>query len=216
MSRSRSISAYLGRRRRVGVATGRYSRFVGLMKLVLPMSAVALAVLVIAWPYLTRGDSGLPIAFSSIKVDDAETVYMTNARYFGSDDKAQPFTVVAETVNREVGDPDTVHFTLPKAEIKLNDGAWMAFTAERGTLFQSEQELTFDGGVSIFSDTGYEFHTERAKIDLRTSVAHGSDPVEGRGPLGLLNAEGFHLDRDTGILRFEGGVRLVLTPKTGT
>lgn len=216
MTQSRSIGAFLGHRRQIVVASGRYSRFVGLMKVALPMSAAALAVLVIAWPYLTKGQAGLPIAFSSIKVEDSESVFMTNARYFGSDTNQQPFTVVAETVNRQIDDPDTVQFTLPRAEIQLESGSWMALAASRGTLYQSDQTLTLEGAVSIFSDEGYEFHTERAEIDLQTSIAHGSDPVEGEGPLGLLNAEGFRLDRDDGTLRFEGGVRLILQPKPGS
>lgn len=215
MTKSLLIGAFLGRRRRMVGDSGRYSRFVGLMKLVLPMSAVSLAALVIAWPYLTKGQAGLPIAFSSIEVDDDDSVFMTNARYFGEDESQQPFTVVADTVTREIGDPDTVRFTLPKAEIQLEDGAWMALAAEHGTLYQSDQMLTLSGAVSIFSDQGYEFHTERAELNLQTSVAHGNDPVEGQGPLGLLNAEGFSLDREDGTLRFEGGVRLILLPKPG-
>lgn len=216
MTKGRSIGAFLVRRRHVAVASGRYSRFVGLMKLVLPMSAVSLAVLVIAWPYLTKGQAGLPIAFSSIEVDDDDSVFMTNARYFGSDANDQPFTVVADTVNRQIDDPDTVQFTLPRAEIQLEDGAWMALAADRGTLLQNVQTLTLEGAVSIFSDEGYHFRTERAQIDLRTSIAHGSDPVAGDGPLGTLSAEGFRLDRSTGTLRFEGGVRLLLQPGPGS
>ncbi len=215
MTKGISIGAFLGRRRHVAVASGRYSRFVGLMKLVLPMSAASLAVLVIAWPYLTKGQAGLPIAFSSIKIDEDDSIFMTNARYFGSDANEQPFTVVADTVNRQIDDPDTVQFTLPRAEIQLEDGAWMALVADRGTLYQAEQTLTLEGAVSIFSDEGYQFHTESAQIDLRTSVAHGSDPVAGEGPLGFLKAEGFRLDRGDGTLRFEGGVRLILQPRPG-
>jgi lipopolysaccharide export system protein LptC len=216
MMKGRPFGAFLDRRRHVGSASGRYSRFVGLMKLVLPMSAVTLVVLVIAWPYLTKGHAGLPISFSSIEVDDGESIYMTNARYFGSDANEQPFTVVAEKVNRQSDDPDIVQFTLPKAEIQLDDGRWIALAANRGTLYQDKQTLTLDGAVSIFSDEGYEFHTERAEIDLHTNTAYGRDPVEGEGPLGLLNAEGFRLDRDDGRLRFEGGVRLVLQPASGS
>ena len=84
--------------------------------------------------------------------------------------------------------------------------------AERGTLRRSEQTLTLDGGVSVYSDDGYEFRTERAEIDLRARTARGDAPVEGQGPLGVLSAGGFYLG-DT--IRFEGRVRLVAYPKAG-
>ena len=216
MTRRRSIGEHFARRRRIVAISARYSRFVGLMKVVLPMSAVALAVLVVAWPYLAGREEGFHLSFADIGVDATEAVYMTNARFFGSDDKRQPISVTADSVTQEIGDPDTVRFILPKADILLENGDWLALTAERGTLHRAGQLLALDGGVNIFFDKGYEFRTERAEIDLRTRAARGDAPVEGQGPLGLLNASGFRLGDKGRTIHFDGRVRLVLYPNAGS
>lgn len=212
MTRRRSIGAHFAARRRRVVIGARYSRFVGLMKLVLPLSAAALAAVVVAWPYLAGRDTGFQLSFANVGIGPAETEYMTNARLLVSDGKDQPINVTADSVTQAADDPDMYHFILPKADILLASGAWIALTAERGTLRRSEQTLTLDGGVSVYSDDGYEFRTERAEIDLRARTARGDAPVEGQGPLGVLSAGGFYLG-DT--IRFEGRVRLVAYPKAG-
>ena len=69
-------------------------------------------------------------------------------------------------------------------------------------------------GVSVFSDSGYELRTQRARINLRTTEARGDSAVVGQGPLGVLNAAGFEV-RDHGrSVLFLGPVELVLYPKT--
>ncbi len=176
MTRRRSIGEQFARRRET-VVDGRYSRFVGLMKIALPMSAAALAVLVVAWPYLTGRDVGFNLSFTDIGTSAIEAVHMSNARLLGSDDEGQPFKVTAESVTQDAEDSDTVRFTSPKADILLENGAWLALTAARGTLHRAGQILVLDGAVELFFDEGYAFRTDRAEIDLRTRITHGDSPV---------------------------------------
>ncbi len=202
-------------RRRKIAASGRYSRFVGLMKWLLPLSAVALALLVVVWPYLGGQERGLPLSFTAIKSSTSDKLFMTNARFLGTDDRNQPYTVTADRVIQQAGDQDVVRFVNPKADIQLDNGSWVALTADRGVLRQSSEMLTLNGEVNVFSDTGFEFRTDRAKVDLRTKLASGDAPVVGQGPLGVLNATGFTLDRGGRTIRFKGRVKLVLYPKNG-
>ncbi len=211
-----TITERWGERRRKIAASGRYSRFVGLMKWLLPSIAVALALLVVIWPYLGEQDRGLPLSFAAIKSSVSDKLFMTNARFLGADDRNQPYTVTADEVVQEANDQDLVQFVNPKADIQLDDGSWVALTAKRGMLRQSADLLSLDGGVDVFSDSGFEFRTDRVKVDLRTKIASGDAPVEGQGPLGVLNATGFTLDRNGRTIRFKGRVKLVIYPKSGT
>ena len=43
----------------------RYSSFVGMMKLVLPLGAALLVFIVVAWPYLGGRDAGISLSFAS-------------------------------------------------------------------------------------------------------------------------------------------------------
>jgi lipopolysaccharide export system protein LptC len=70
--------------------------------------------------------------------------------------------------------------------------------------------------VNLFHDAGYELHTATATVDLGHNTARGTDPVEGHGPQGRIQAEGFEI-RGTGHeIVFTGKSQLNLrgaTPK---
>lgn len=217
-SRRRSIGERIASRRPIVGDSRHYTRFVGLMKWLLPLGAVALVALVVISPYLTGREDGVSFSFAALETTVDEALFMTNARLFGSaksESGKQPFTVTAESVRQESGEPDIVHFTLPKADITLDDGTWLALTADRGTLNREDQRLRLEGAVNIFSDEGFELRTEHAEVDLRARTAWGDKPVEGQGPFGMLNANRFRLDRTRRTMQFEGNVHFVLYPKTG-
>ncbi len=194
----------------------RYSRFVGMMKLVLPLSALALVAMVVAWPYLGANDDGIPLSFTSVGVGLDENVFMTNARYIGADDEDQPYTLTADQAAQDEDDPNLIRLTRPQADILLNEGSWLALTADSGILKREAETLALDGAVNIFSDQGYEFHTESALIDLGSKLAHGTVPVEAQGPFGTLNADSFRVLDGGRIIFFEGQVRMTLYPGAGT
>ncbi len=215
MTRRGSIGDYFARRSRIVNISVRYSRFVALMRVALPISAAALAVLVLAWPYLTGKDEGFHLTVTDVGIDTAEGVQMTNVRFFNSDGKGQPISVTAESVSQDQDDPDIVRFVLPAADIELEGGTWVALTAQRGAFHRTDQTLLLEGAVNLFSDEGYELRTERVEFDLRAKSARGDAAVEGQGPLGLLSAARFRFDNASGSIHFEGHVRMVIYPKAG-
>ncbi len=203
-------------RRRLAATGVGYSNFVGLMKVLLPTSAAVLTALVVAWPLLSGRDEGVPISFADVEFTGPETPLMSNARYLGTDGRDRPFSITADTVTQAAEDEDTIHFTAPKADMLLDDGTWVALTADRGTLHRATNTMELDGAVNIFSDEGYEFRTERAEIDIDANTAWGDRPIEGQGPLGTLNADTFRLDNAAGRLLFEGRVRMIIYPNVGS
>lgn len=195
--------------RRIGAG---YSQFVGLMKLVLPIIAAILIALVVIWPKLQPIEEGFRIGISSISPEEAENLYMVNARYMGLDERNQPFMITAEAATQANPESDLVVLELPKADIILADGVWLALAAESGAFHRTDQTLDLLGSVNLFHDAGYEFRTLSAHVDLPAGTAQGNDPVMGQGPFGILRAEGFRLfDKGARIL-FTGKARLVLYP----
>lgn len=215
MSAGRTFSERIARPSRIIAVSERYSRFVGLMKLMLPLSATALVVIVVSWPYLTGRDNGIPLSFASIGLGLDEKVFMTNARYMGSDDKDQPYTLIAERMAEEEGVEDAIRLTKPQADIMLNSGSWLALTADTGLLLQKAEQLTLEGKVNLFSDAGYEFRTSRVEINLGSKRAHGEEPIEGQGPFGELTADSFRFEEQGKIMFFKGHVRVILYPESG-
>jgi len=188
----------------------RYSHFVGLMKVLLPAVAAALILLVFAWPQFSFKDSRFRLGMARLSLDQADSLTMLNARYDGVDERSQPFSVTANMATQSRPDDDLVHLELPKADMTLEDGAWLALTARTGAYQRTTETLDLAGSVSLFHDKGVEMRTESARIDLRAGTAEGQEPVEGQGVFGTIDAEGFRvLDRGQTII-FTGKSRLVL------
>ncbi|MEK9899787.1 MAG: LPS export ABC transporter periplasmic protein LptC, partial [Rhodospirillaceae bacterium] len=70
--------------------------------------------------------------------------------------------------------------------------------------------LHLTGDVNLFHDQGYEFTTTAAQVDLVTSTASGDEPVDGQGPFGVLNAEGFRVFDSGDRVLFLGPARLTV------
>ena len=193
-------------------AHARYSRFVGLMKVVLPTLAVLLIVIVTVWPNLRPQDLRFRIGFSSIETNDANEPSIINPRYYGTDRQNQAFSVTADLA-RNIGDETLpIELEMPKADIALEDGTWLVLTSETGAYTRADQALDLAGSVNLFHDTGFEFRTEAATIDLKAGIADGTVPVEGQGPFGRVEAEGFRLIDKGRVIHFKGSSKLVIYP----
>lgn len=190
----------------------RYSRFVGLMKLILPLIALLLVGLVIIWPQITPLKTGIRLGTADLAPEDVGAGRMLNPRFTGVDSKNQFYTVTAREAHQPAGDKDTVLLEEPQADILTQNSAWLAVTALSGTFRQTLSTLELAGNVTIFHDQGYEVRTEQAFVDLKAGIAHGTVAVRGHGPFGILNAQGFRIDRNKGTVLFTGKAKLTLRP----
>jgi lipopolysaccharide export system protein LptC len=199
-------------RRRPGVAATRdtaYARFVGWMKIVLPVSALVLLVLVLTWPKLVlkQGTEVPPLPLATN--DDTDDARAHHLSISGFDKHDRPFTITARQAIQEDPGGDTVILEAPSADITLEGGAWLAAKADSGHLNRKTELLQLSGSVDLFHDQGFELRTEAANVDLQNGVAWSDTPVEGSGPQGELHAEGLEvLDRGERVI-FTGRSRVV-------
>lgn len=192
--------------------TASYSNFVRAMKFLLPTIALLLVGLIIAWPHIDVSDAKFRIGFADLTVKEADDPSMLNPRYIGSDDDDQPYSVTAEIARRLSASGNVIELDSPKADILLDDGTWLVLTARRGIFGREAEALDLIGSVVLYHDSGYEFLTEKAKIDLETSSAEGDQPIRGQGPFGNLQAEGFRLVDKGKTIYFTGKSSLVIYP----
>ena len=192
-----------------------YSRFVSLMKVLLPLVAFVLLVLVAGWPYIEAQDSRFRIGFAALKARDAASPRMVNPRYVGLDKDHRPFSVTADLASDDTGTASVISLEMPKADLTLADGTWLMLASEAGVYSRDQQNLMLAGDVTLFHDSGYELRTAAAAIDLADGTASGNEPVAGHGPFGELQSEGFRL-RDKGkVITFTGKAHLTILPGAG-
>jgi lipopolysaccharide export system protein LptC len=181
-----------------------------MMKFILPAVALVLVVLVVAWPHLQSRDNTFRIGFAALKARETEDPAMVNARYLGTDKNNRLFSVTADLAKNVMSARNAVELEMPKADITLEDGSWLVLTAETGVYRRERKTLELSGAVNLFHDSGYEFRTNKAGIDLAEGSASGSEPVRGHGPFGELQAEGFRLVDKGRTIVFTGKAKLTL------
>jgi lipopolysaccharide export system protein LptC len=189
-----------------------YSRFVGTMKVILPLAAAAITGLILAWPAAHDDTQQIALTFAQTNSTEAETPGMQNARYVGTDANNRPFLVTANQASQEPGSPDLIEMLALQADMTLDNGVWMSVVASSGRYDRARQILQLAGPVNIFSDIGYEFHAVTARVDLKHNIAESDSPVQGHGPFGILRADGFRLVDQGKRLLFYDNVHMMVRP----
>ncbi|HET8728137.1 MAG TPA: LPS export ABC transporter periplasmic protein LptC [Alphaproteobacteria bacterium] len=191
-----------------------HSRFVGLLKFVLPTIAVVLMALVALWPELQR-ESDAPTVSARMVENQDGTVQMMNPRYFGVDQKEQPFSIVAQSANQLAGNDDIVELAAPDGEITLNSGAGLSLRADTGRYDRAANQLNLSGDVTLLRDDGVEVRTSTAEIDLDSRSAQGDQPIHAQGPTGEVQAEGFRITDGGATVIFTGRSKLTIRGDSG-
>lgn len=185
----------------------RRKAFVTLVKWLLPMLALALLGLLLFWPEIEGREGRLSFRRGPSLVPEA--LQVVAPRYQGIDELNRPFTVTARTA-RQVGQEEVMLLDAPRADILLNDGAWVFVEARDGRYDKPSQHLDLTDDVRIFHDGGTLFITEAAAVQLDAGTARGDRPTEAQGPFGIIQSEGFEM-RDRGaVMIFTGRAHAVL------
>jgi lipopolysaccharide export system protein LptC len=195
------------------IDTQRHSRFVSRMKVILPAAAVLILVLIMAWPHLQMKDNRFRIGFTTLKLTGSQDKSMVNPRFLGTDKKTKPFTVTADLAKNVIADETMMELEMPKADMTLEDGSWLVLTANTGVYDKEKKMLALRTKVNLFHDSGYEFRTSVADVDLTKGLAEGDQPVTGQGPFGSLKSEGFRLIDKGRIIYFTGKAKLIMYPE---
>ena len=194
---------------RTGRAGGGYSKFVVWTKVLLPFLALVLIALIIAWPGLNSDDT-FRIGFASVSLTGEAEPGMDNARYVGTDENRQPYSVTADLARIVAEGGNEVNLELPKADLTLEDGTWLVLTADTGRYMRDAATLDLEGSVNLFHDTGYEISTQQLAVDLKAGTAEGHTPLSGHGPFGELKAQGLKLIDKGRVIYFTGPAQLIL------
>jgi len=193
-----------------------YSRRVAFLKITLPLAA--LGILSTLFLLFRCGAPNATIPFSDAEI--AERVrdqQITAPRYAGSTDRGDDvFLEATKAVPGKAGGPGQAQDL--RGEIRLAGGGTVTFQADRGQVNVPDDSATFEGQVTITTDTGYTLTTDLLTTAIRRVDATAPGPVAGTGPLGRLNAGTMHLwapdsDANQTHLRFTDGVKVVYHPK---
>jgi lipopolysaccharide export system protein LptC len=190
-------------------ATVGYTRFVRIMKVMLPLVALSLIVLVIV--YSTSREERIRVVVQDIGAVDKDR-QLVAPRLTGTDGRGQPFTVTAKGATQAPGKTRKLTIDEVTADITMQDKSWVQVGAVQGHLDVEGKTLDLVKSINIYSDKGYECHTDAARYDFGSGLLKGDAPIRCQGPMGVFDAQKFEGLRDPGILRFMGGVKTTYVP----
>ncbi len=189
----------------------RRSLTVTTLKKLLPVVAAALLVALVLAPSLRTGVGANRVIYhvNTVSGDNAAS-RMQDAKYHGTDQQGQPFTITAGDAVEQGS--DNVSLTAPEGDITLKSGAWLMLKSNTGTFHQKSKKLGLEGNVTLYRNDGTVMNVAKADIDLHAGSAQSSSPVQVQGPFGTLNAEnGFVLTNRGADIVFNGPATMTLS-----
>jgi len=191
----------------------RRSRLIDSLRILLPVLALVLVGLVVAWPQIKQGTSGIAVpVFWSGNEEQPDMLSMASPRYAGQTKRDRPYHVTAQSASVDPLESNTVHLDRPAAEIGLGNDGDIRMTALTGIYDRDTDKLLLDGGIEVVTSSGYRFATPSARVNLAQGRIHGPEPIEGDGPSGTLSADRFEIKDAGDVLRFEGRVKVTVLP----
>jgi lipopolysaccharide export system protein LptC len=204
---NRSRLSQLSATRTIEAGNPGYTRLVRLLKLLLPLAALSIVAVVMAWPNMNQVKTAAQKPAPSQQEGSNQLIH---PRFAGEDDKHEPYTVVAKTAVQSAGDPDIVLLDHPVGHMTLAGGTILDGDSIKGTYHQKAQLLLLEGDVHLRNSQGYHGTTDRLLVDMHGHKTSTDTPVAGDGPGASIQATGLRGDQETGILVFTGPARLVL------
>lgn len=194
----------------------RYSRMIGLLKLVLPLSALVLMsmVFLLARPV----DPSRGIEMAEIDVEErARDPRISGARFAGVTDDGAALRIVTETVRT---DPQAMlRFSVTGLELYLDGprGESVQARADTGAIDRGEGVFSMEGGVQVSASPGYRLETGRVTGLLDNTRIEVPGTVSGQAPAGEITAGSLLVaasapETSAYTLVFSGGVRLIYRP----
>jgi lipopolysaccharide export system protein LptC len=182
------------------------------MKLTLPLIAFSLIAVVVVYSSFGGGGVVSKIPMERRPGGAADDRQLVAPRLTGTDGKGQPFTVTAKTATQAPGKSQKMNFETVVGDITMHDKGWLAIKAARGLMDGEAKTLDLYDTIDIFTDKGYECHTNTARYDFGAGVLQGAHPINCQGPLGIITAKSFEGLKETGHMTFLGGVTTTIFP----
>jgi lipopolysaccharide export system protein LptC len=183
-----------------------HDRLVRLTKVALP-SAVGVLIAVLALAPLGK-HSDVSFILDKKKVGNApERMRVEQARYTGTDDKSQQFTIVANRAIQRSSDVPVVDITGMSAKLNLEKGP-VNIVANNGRYNLDTQRVMIDGPVKVAGADGYRLATRDVAVDLKQRKLASAGPVAGAMRLGQFQAGQLHADMGARTVVLDHGARL--------
>lgn len=191
----------------------RHSRLVRLLRIAVP-AAVAAAMLVIVGVSIFnpfRLLAKLPVDFGGLAVSGSR-ITMDQPHMAGFMSDQRPYELWAKSATQDVTNPNNVELQELRAKFQMEDKTGVTMDARNGMFDSKEQVLDLKDDILVQTTSGYEARLTQAAVDLKLGNLSSDQPVAMKLPNGTLDAKSLRITEGGALLRFEGGVSMLLVP----
>jgi lipopolysaccharide export system protein LptC len=186
-----------------------HDRLIKWTKILLPSAAGVLLVVLALAPLDKKGD--VSFILDKKKVQSApERMRVEEARYTGTDDKGQMFTILAGRAVQPSSDTPLVNINDMYARLNLEQGP-LVIAAGQGRYNLDSQKVAVLGPINVRAADGWQMQTRDVIVDLKQRQLASQGPAEGRMRLGQFRANQIRADLGTHTVVLDGGARLKIT-----
>lgn len=191
----------------------RHSRGVRILRIAIPIGVVVclVGVLLATWLNPLRLVYRLPADIGNVVISGTK-ITMEQPRIAGFTKDSRAYEVNARAAAQDLSNPTVVEFHDIRAKLDLPDKTVMQITAQNGLYNTKTQTLTLGKEILLNSANGYEGRLTEAIIDIQNQRLVSNEPVELKTLQGKLNANRLEVTGFGEVMRFEGGVAMVLDP----
>ena len=178
-----------------------HSRFVRLLRVVLPLIMVGIVCLLIAMV------AAHAVRRQAAAQKDASTpIRMVNPHFFGRDSQGRAFTLGAQQASRDEASFQTVLLAGPSIVMDVNGPHSSQLTADAGVFHEDTRLLFLKGHVHATNTKQSSFATDEATVNTRTGEVVGGAPLSSQSQLGNLTSSRFNVYDKGDRVVFKGGV----------
>ena len=188
---------------------GAHDRLIKWAKIVLPSAVGVLVAILALAPLDKKGD--VSFILDKKKVQSApERMRVEEARYTGTDDKGQQFTMTAGRAVQRSSDTPLVDINGLYATLNMEQGP-LLIAANQGRYNLDTQQVDVLGPVNVTGGDGWRLRTQDVTVDLKQSQLASHGPAEGQMRLGQFRANQIRADLGTHTVVLDGDARLKIT-----
>ena len=205
----------------MGPGVDRYTRFVTITKVVLPLIAIGL----LGTVFLVTSDDSLDGGFTFSKADLSTLesgMRIEKPRMFGSNPSGDVYNFVADALLPDSLTPSLVEAQQISGEIQYQAGGAIQLSADKAEFMLEGNQIRLSGGMLVVTTDGTRITGEGLLAELDNGKLTSNGSVSATGPLGNIQAGNFRVelvgvdDEEKQMIWFENGVMLSFKPESWT
>src|SRR6476620_6804465 len=169
-----------------------HDRLVRWAKVALPSAVGALIAILAVAPLGKHSDVSFILDKKKVE-KSSSSMRVEAARYVGTDNKGQQFTMVANRAIQQSSNVPLVDISGIMARLNLAQGP-VLLAANQGRYNLDSKKVAIDGPVKVAGANGYRLATRDVTVDLNQRQMQSAGPVAGQMRLGQFQAGHLHAD----------------------